>query len=333
MIKKAITTHLKWQFFSLFCLLCLSACKQESHPYSFYYWRTNLTLNNAEHQALQNADDKLYVRYFDVDKRAGKFQALASVVKQQSFVTDKRIVPVVFITNRTFLYITDKELNQLAQKIADTIEKKSQRFGLHTADEIQIDCDWTAGTRDDYFKFLQILQKITGKEISITLRLHQVKFKDNTGVPPVNKVFLMCYSTSSPLKNSDKNSILDVALLKNYLKNIDDYPIENITVALPIYSWGIVTNHLGKHKLINALNKQSLENKNFKKLGNNEVEVLQDNFYFGFFLNKGFRIKVEEISPQQLQQVVDFLNKKIGKYDIIYYHLDSRFVDGRELSL
>ncbi|QLB22346.1 hypothetical protein A6B44_03665 [Pasteurella skyensis] len=313
--------------------MSLSACKQDPHPYSFYYWRTNLTLNSAEQQALQQSNDKLYVRYFDVDKRAGKFQGLASVVKQKSFVTDKKIVPVVFITNRTFLYITDKEINELAHKIADTIKKKSQRFGLHTADEIQIDCDWTAGSRDDYFKFLQILQKITGKEISVTLRLHQVKFKNKTGIPPVKKVFLMCYSTSSPLKNDDKNSILDVALLKNYLKNIDDYPIENITVALPIYSWGIVTNHLGKHKLINALNKQSLANKNFKQLGNNEVEVLQDDFYFGFFLNKGFRIKVEEISLQQLKQVVDFLNRKIGNYDIIYYHLDSRFVGGRDLRL
>ncbi len=272
-----------------------------------------------------------------MDKRAGKFQSLASAIKRESFVTDKKIVPVVFITNRTFLYITDKEINQLAQKIASTIEKKSQRFKLNTVDEIQIDCDWTAGTRDDYFKFLKKLQKTTGKEISITLRLHQVKFKDKTGIPPVSKVFLMCYSTSSPLKNSDKNSILDVALLKNYLKDIDDYPIKDITVALPIYSWGIVTNHLGKHRLINALNKHSLMNEKFKqsfyKTGDNEVEILQDGFYFGSFLNKGFRIKVEEISPQQLQQVVNFLNQKIGQYDIIYYHLDSRFIGERELSL
>ncbi len=124
-----------------------------------------------------------------------------------------------------------------------------------------------------------------------------------------------------------------MALLKNYLKNINDYPIKDITVALPIYSWGIVTNHLGKHKLINAINNQSLANGNFKQLGNNEVEVLRDGFYFGFFLNKGFRINVEEISQQQLQQVVDFLNNKIGNYDIIYYHLDSRFIGGKKLSL
>jgi hypothetical protein len=43
-----------------------------------------------------------------------------------------------------------------------------------------------------------------------------VKDKAQTGVPPVEKVYLMCYSTSSPLENSSKNSILDVVILKNY---------------------------------------------------------------------------------------------------------------------
>ncbi len=83
---KRLIISLKWQIFSLFFVLCLSACKQEPHSYSFYYWRTNLTLNSAEQQALQQSNNKLYVRYFDVDKRAGKFQALASVVKQDSLL-------------------------------------------------------------------------------------------------------------------------------------------------------------------------------------------------------------------------------------------------------
>jgi hypothetical protein len=54
----------------------------------------------------------------------------------------------------------------------------------------------------------------------------------------------MCYSTSSPLENSDKNSILDIQILKNYLSEVQNYPIKKIDVALPI-SWGIVTNHFG----------------------------------------------------------------------------------------
>lgn len=74
----------------------------------------------------------------------------------------------------------------------------------------------------------------------------------------------MCYSTSSPLEKSDKNSILDVSTLRSYLSKIEDYPVKKIEVALPVYSWGIVTNHLEKHRLINALSEKDLDNPNFK---------------------------------------------------------------------
>ncbi len=136
----------------------------------------------------------------------------------------------------------------------------------------------------------------------------------------------MCYSTSSPLEKSDKNSILDVNILKSYLSKMEDYPIKKVEVALPIYSWGIITNHLGKHKLINALSEKDLKNPNFKKISEYEAEVLKDGFYFGSYLNKGFKIKVEEISEAQLTDVIVFLQKKIPHFNIIYYQLDSKFV-------
>jgi hypothetical protein len=204
---------------------------------------------------------------------------------------------------------------------------------LKTSREIQIDCDWTAGTKDDYFTFLKELERISGKEITCTLRLHQVKDKSQTGIPPVEKVYLMCYSTSSPLENSDKNSILDLNILKSYLSKIDEYPIKKIEVALPIYSWGIVTNYLGKHKLINALSEKDLENPNFKKISDIEIEIQKDGFYFGNYLNKGFRIKVEEISDEQLQEVINFLEKKINHFNIVYYQLDSKFVTEQNFNL
>ncbi|RZJ49119.1 MAG: hypothetical protein EOO19_06205, partial [Chryseobacterium sp.] len=137
-----------------------------------------------------------------------------------------------------------------------------------------------------------------------------------------------CYATSSPLENQDQNSILDVKTLKSYLKHLDDYPVK-LNVALPIYSWGIVTNHLGKHKLINALSEKDLKNQNFKKISDNEIEIVKDGFYFGNYLNKGFKIKIEEISDKQIKEVVQFLDKKISNYNVIYYQLDSKFVDHR----
>lgn len=317
--------------FLLFLLLAVSCSQPQKHRYTFYYWKTNLSFDHTEKDVLQKASlPYLYTRFFDVDKMNGRFQPVGVITKDKSFVTGKRIIPTVFITNRTFLNINGKETKFLAESVYTLIQKKTSEYRLNTGNEIQIDCDWTAGTRDDYFKFLNELKKISGKSVTCTLRLHQVKHKEQMGIPPVDKVYLMCYSTSSPLENSGKNSILDVNILKSYLSKIEDYPLKNIAVALPIYSWGIVTNHLGKHRLINALSGKDLENPSFKKISGTEAEVLKDGFYFGHYLNKGFRIKIEEISDRQLQDVVGFLEKKIKPFDIIYYQLDRKFVTGQQ---
>ncbi|WP_378103579.1 hypothetical protein [Chryseobacterium sp. sg2396] len=316
--------------FLFILLLAVSCSKHQLHPYTFYYWKTDLSLARTEKDVLQKASlPFLYTRFFDVDKTDGKFQPVGVITKDKSFITGKQIIPTVFITNRTFLNITNQETRFLAESIHALIRKKASEYHLKTGNEIQIDCDWTAGTRDDYFKFLNELKKISGKSVTCTLRLHQVKDKKLMGIPPVEKVYLMCYSTSSPLKKSGKNSILDVNILRSYLSKIKDYPVKNMAVALPIYSWGIVTNHLGKHRLINALSQKDLENPSFKKISDTEAEVLKDGFYFGHYLNKGFRIRVEEISDDQLQAVIDFLQKKIQPFDIIYYQLDRKFVKGQ----
>ncbi|WP_210148749.1 hypothetical protein [Chryseobacterium scophthalmum] len=313
------------------CLLVISCSKKQKHPYSFYYWKTHLKLNEIEKKSLnESTNSVLYTRFFDVDKVGEKFQPVAVITKDKSFKTDKQIVPTIFITNQTFLHIKKEEIHFLAESIHQLIQKKAQDYQLKINNEIQIDCDWTAGTKDDYFEFLKQLKKISQKEITCTLRLHQVKDKNLTGIPPVEKVYLMCYSTSSPLENSDKNSILDLNIMKSYLSKLEDYPIKKIEVALPIYSWGIVTNHLRKHKLINALSAKNLDNPNFKKISDTEIEILKDGFYFGNFLNKGFKIKVEEISPEQLNSAIEYLDKKISSYNIIYYQLDGKFVEGRK---
>lgn len=313
------------------CLLVISCSKKQKHPYSFYYWKTHLKLNEIEKKSLSESTNLfLYTRFFDVDKVGEKFQPVAVITKENSFKTDKLIVPTIFITNQTFLNIKKEEIHFLAESIHQLIQKKAQDYQLKINNEIQIDCDWTAGTKDDYFEFLKQLKKISQKEITCTLRLHQVKDKNLTGIPPIEKVYLMCYSTSSPLENSDKNSILDLNIMKSYLSKLEDYPIKKVEVALPIYSWGIVTNHLGKHKLINALSAKDLDNPDFEKISDTEIEILKDGFYFGNFLNKGFKIKVEEISQEQLNNAIEFLDKKISSYNIIYYQLDSKFVEGRK---
>ncbi|MDQ8748968.1 hypothetical protein BAS06_00545 [Elizabethkingia miricola] len=316
---------------SLLLLLLISlftwSCKkgEKKHPYTFYYWRTNFELSQAEKQALEKASTPiLYTRYFDIDKVNGRFQPVGILTSKQNI--QQKVVPVVFIMNRVWENITPEELDFLAAKTNEFIQRVSKENTFNTINEIQIDSDWTAGTKADYFAFLKKLKQVSGKDISCTIRLHQVKDKKNTGIPPVNKGYLMCYSTSSPLEDKQENSILDVATLKNYLSDIGDYPLK-LDIALPIYSWGIVTNHLGKHKLINAVSEENLKaDPKFKKVAEHIYQVEEDHFYEGFYLSKGFQIKVEEISQKDLDQVKGFLSKKLNNYNIIYYHLDSRFL-------
>lgn len=318
----------------LFLFLLIISCRDKKiHSHTYYYWKTNFTLNNIEKKALDHSTlPYLYTRFFDIEKTNGKFEPVAVITKSESFETDKQIVPTIFITNSSFISIKKDEIHFLAESIHNLIQKKTADYSLKTNNEIQIDCDWTVGTKDDYFSFLKELKKISGKEITCTLRLHQVKDKNLMGIPPVGKVYLMCYSTSSPLENSDKNSILDLNIMKSYLSKLEDYPMKKIEVALPIYSWGIVTNHLGKHRLLNGLSGKDLKSPHFRKITDNTIEILKDGFYFGHFLSKGFTIKVEEISDSELKHAIQFLDKKISNYNIIYYQLDSKFVEGRNFN-
>lgn len=316
------------KFIFLFVLFLLFNCTDnKDRDYTFYYWKTNLTLNPAEKTALQNAKvPLLYTRFFDVDKIGGKFQPVGVITKDSTFNTDKKIVPVVFIKNEAFININKEEIKFLAESIHNLIKKKSAELQLSTNNEIQIDCDWTAGTKEDYFQFLKTLKQISQKNITCTLRLHQVKDKTATGIPPVEKVYLMCYATSSPLENSTKNSILDVLTLKNYLSGLKDYPLK-LDIALPIYSWGIVTNFKNKHKLINALTIEDLEkNPNFIKVSENNYRVIKEGFYFGMYFSKNFTIKIESVSQKSMDETLKYIDNKISEYNIIYYQLDSRFL-------
>lgn len=306
--------------------LAISCTGTENQPYTFYYWRTSLNLDAKEKASLEKASSPyLYVRYFDIDKKDGKFQPVAVLQKTGSFKTDKKIAPVIFIKNEVFYDITLQEIDFLAQNIESLVRKKQTEISDSPLTEIQIDCDWTAGTNKEYFAFLERLKERSRVKITCTLRLHQVKDRTLSGVPPVDKVYLMCYSTTSPLENSDINSILDMSVLKTYLKHVNRYPID-IDVALPIFSWGIVTNHHGKHRLINALTIKDLDHPDLKKLSPTKAVVLKDGFYFGNYLSKGFTIKVEEISPDQIHELKKYLSEKLSGYQIIYYHLDSKFL-------
>lgn len=123
-----------------------------------------------------------------------------------------KIVPVVFITNQTLENIDTTATKLLAFKISKRIQGIITTNQLPTPEEIQIDCDWTGGTREKYFLLLTELQKFPLFQNTIwsaTIRLHQVKFMENTGIPPVDRGMLMFYNMGNIEDINTPDSIYD----------------------------------------------------------------------------------------------------------------------------
>ncbi|MFD2033652.1 hypothetical protein ACFSKL_02560 [Belliella marina] len=323
-MRNLIDRHL-WCLAVVVTALC-SCSKSEPHATDFYYWKSEFKIGNTEREIFETLNsNKLYVRLFDVDKEGAKPNPKGIINSFSPDLLDTEYIPVVFITNRVFSGLSMEENQQLAKDVWSLTSNIISKNNQIQFNEIQIDCDWTSSTKESFFTFLRTLKTVSEKEVTSTLRLHQVKYKETTGIPPVDKVYLMAYATSNPIEDSELNSILDRGLLEDYLQSINEYPLK-FDIALPLYSWGVVSNHLGNKKLINGVSHEHLERKEYRKLGSSTYEVLEDVFLRGIWLNKGFLIKVETITPELLKDTRAYLNKKVKEpYNIVYYHLDSLF--------
>ena len=310
---------------------------------SFYHWKSHFDLTEVEKNYCHHLNvHKLYVRLFDVDwDEATHFPTPVGAIDTFS-KTGFEIIPTVFITNKTFLQLPDNQIDTLVQLVLNKINayfiqsaslEKGKAFN-----EIQIDCDWTGTTRDRFFAFLKKLKILSNKKISATIRLHQVKFKDKTGVPPVDAGVLMVYNMGNLEDTSTKNSILDVSILKTYITNLKKYPIK-LDIALPIFSWGVVTRDGEVVKLINNLDDKQIlatplrkESSGqyeliFKKLSNNHFEILKNTYLKGYYLYKDDQIRIENTADNLgiLEQSADLISKNLDnpQLTVIFYHLDS----------
>ena len=315
--------------FVVLLAVLFSACTpKRSHGVDLYYWKSKFAIEETEKEFFSRLDSKrLFLRLFDVDYENGEavpIGQIQSFAKERLPREDVEVIPVVFITNRTFQhYVDDESIERLVANVCSGIDHFMQDVEYA---EIQIDCDWTQSTREAYFRFLKALAGHSHRHISCTLRLHQIRDRRDTGVPPVDRGSLMCYATSSPLEGMSRNSILDMDLLKSYTKNINDYPL-SFDVILPIYSWGIVTNHLGNVKLLNGLTESDLQTPMFEKIDENKYLVKEDGFVQGLYVNSGFTIKIETISNELLAEAKLYLENKIERdFAWVYFHLSEGFL-------
>ncbi len=220
------------------CLL-LAACHQDKPTEtlrSAYYWSTTWNMDSSKTSFIRKHGIKrLYVRYFDVVKdEGGNIVPNATLQFEDSTIPKAiEIVPTVFIVNDCM-----RTSQPLADKILQRILQMSEANDIPPVREIQIDCDWTASTQQNYFDFLKKLrEKARAKNIrlSATIRLHQLSMTP----PPVDKGVLMMYNTGDAKQLACHKPILDMKDAAPYIQHLGSYPLP-LSAAYPLFSWRIL---------------------------------------------------------------------------------------------
>lgn len=319
---------MKYKYIVFFIIL-IAACKQKREVNtSFYYWKTVYKSDSLEHTFVnQFQSKKLYVRIMDVnnDNNYSNNPIPIAPISFADPVPDSlELIPVVFIANEIFKKDSDLPAKVLAQKITDFVHAKVKQSGKQDFKELQIDCDWTENSRSRFFALLGELRQLnTGKILSATLRLHQLKNQGKNGIPPVDKVLLMCYNMGNLRKYGPQNSILDLAELKKYAdENLEVYP-KAMDVALPLFSWAVVFR---SEEYIGISKRTTLQNlKDTALFSRNSAGLYQAKSNLPELgLQKDDVLRYEESDLQDVKAAAEYLAKYLPSkpLNLLYYHLD-----------
>ena len=287
--------------FIIVSLIFIQTKKTKPLTSSFYYWEN--IYNEKE------VNEKLYIKVLDI-AYSTKMEVISTIFNSKP---NKDFVPTIYITNETMKNV-DYEL------ISNMIIKKLNSFDF-IYDELQIDCDWSGSSKSNYFKLLEDLKNKTNKKISATIRLHQIKYYDKTGIPPADYGVLMYYNMSNIADYQTNNSILDNNIAKQYHYNFDTYSLK-LKLALPLYSQAIQFRDNKALDIFEGVNKNDF-NENFKQLKNNKYEVITSTYFKGRYIYKGDIFRFEDSNEKDIKIALDdFLKISKNRFDeIIFYTL------------
>lgn len=304
-------------------LICFFSCskKENNIQTSFYYWKTQFKIDNSEEEFLKESQiNKMYVRYFDIGLKGGNSIPI-SAITFDSIPNGMQIIPVVYIKNEVVLKpnLDIKELSANMLKYIGQINKVNNI----QINEIQLDCDWNLTSKNQFFALVDQIKKESKLKLSATIRLHQIKYFEKTGIPNVDEGILMYYNMGTIAADS-LNSIYDRDIAKKYINTLSHYPLK-LNVALPIYSWLVHTRNQKPIKLISRIRKEQLDSiPNFKKIDDNRYLVQESETYFGTFFKKEDIVKIESISAKQIEEMIADLSEvmKEKPSEIIFYDFD-----------
>lgn len=334
-------TVLKKTILSLICLLLAMSCQKQPSVIrsAFYFWQTHLDSMNFESTFVQQqAVERLYICLLNIEATPQNQAkpSIATAVDWSIIPTEIDIVPVVYIPNRVFEQMDTLEITQFAQNLSNYLWRKippsvSERFV-----EVQIDCDWSERTGTAYFSFLTKFKKQIKQPLSATIRLHQIKYRSKTGIPPVDRGALMMYNLNAPNKYSEQNSIFNAVECRKYLNGQKRYELP-LDVALPLFSWGLVFRNKGYKGILNGLNTRESKNLSFLDAytdgtsrhnlegSKKYFHVTQDTVFRDLYLRYGDEIEIEEVTENDLLDAADLARPMLNSdtTNLIFYHLNT----------
>jgi hypothetical protein len=299
---------------------------------AYYFWRSDEPTHDEKKFISDMHLSKLYVRGFDVDwdealgpVPVGK-ASLQGTYRTLRFY-DKipvQVVPVIFITNKTFERLDTAEIARLAKRV---VRKAVPLYGAELREhayydrdyllmpsEIQFDCDWTTTTASRYFRFLEEVKKLLPDSVrlSATIRLHQYKYPGKTGVPPVHRGMLMIYNTGSVKDPRTKNSIFTMAGAEAYFTGDKKYPLP-LDMALPAWSWSIVYRNDQFLQIANGVTPEEIDAATFaQKIKGSAYLVMKDTSFHDMYLRRGDLLRTESVTAEQLQQAAQLAKKAVN---------------------
>jgi hypothetical protein len=301
--------------------------KHETSPpprRAFYFWRTTLALTPAERQAVTDLGvSRIYVRAFDVAWNEDQRAALTVGILHGTAPAGVELVPVVYIRNDVFTHGVKPEA--LAKAIVMQVWGVESGVGFEAA-ELQLDCDWTDRTRDAFFALVRAVKQEWSVPVTSTIRLHQVKYRERTGVPPVERGTLMFYNMGKFSADPEARMIFDAVSAAKYLARIDEYPLP-LDVALPIWSW---TVHLRDEQVVGLM--QSTDPAELPALdfleadGPERFVATRSTFLHGTWLREGDVLKVEVTGPAETQAAAAMIapHLRAGERTVTLFDLSER---------
>lgn len=315
---------------------CIIGCNQSSLKKerkverAFYYWKSVFDITEYEKKTLADLHvNTLYLKFFDVDWDNNSHQPLpiAQLRIKDSAILKKslmNIIPVVFITNSCIRHIDSLQAAGLGIKISTLVNNICKANQLQFS-ELQIDCDWTEQSKESYFTLLRSIKKNqVNKNLSVTIRLYQIKYRNKTGTPPVGRGMLMAYNMGNLKDPSSNNSILESKELKKYISGLSSYPVP-LDVALPLFEWKVLFRNNIYAGLIENLPDSFLNNQLIKKISGNRFQFLKDTVLNGYSFLKGDMLRKEESDYKEILATEKILTNNLSAFNLSLslFHLDS----------